>query len=279
MPIKEIWINLPVKDVAKSKIFYKAIGFVQNTSHGNTNESACFLIGEKNMALMLFQEDVFKNFTKTGLADTSASAEVLISFDAGTRQEVDKMAVMAEAAGGKLFGRPEEIQGWMYGCGFTDLDGHRWNMLHMDMSKLPPPPGNNAACIFIHTTVNASAKKVWDYFTLPEHIKKWNNASSEWHTPQATNDLKVGGKFLFRMEAKDGSMGFDFEGHYTHIKPEEDIAYTLNDARKVNIHFEKVDDAIKITQSFEPEKENSFEMQQQGWQAILDNFKRYTQNN
>jgi predicted lactoylglutathione lyase/uncharacterized protein YndB with AHSA1/START domain len=279
MPTKEIWINLPVKDVAKSIEFYKAIGFILNTAHGNAIDSACFLIGEKNMVLMLFQEDVFKSFTKNNLTDTGQSSEVLISLDSETKNEVDEIANKAESAGGNVFSKPEEIQGWMYGCGFTDVDGHRWNMLHMDMSKNPHFVSDTKECILVHTTVNATAKKVWEYFTLPEHITKWNNASYDWHTVNATNDLKVGGKFLSRMEAKNGSMGFNFEGHYTHIETEEDIAYTLMDSRKVNIHFEKVPDGIKITESFEPETQNSPELQKQGWQSILNNFKTYTENN
>lgn len=279
MATKEIWINLPVKDVAKSKEFYKAIGFVLNTAHGNTNDSACFLIGEKNMVLMLFQEDVFKSFTKISLADTNQSSEVLISFDSESRAEVDDMANKVEAAGGKIFGKPEEIQGWMYGCGFTDIDGHRWNMLHMDMSKIPKPPSVAKECVIINTTINSTAEKVWLYFTQREHIINWNNASNDWQTTKVENDLTVGGKFLYRMEAKDGSMGFDFDGHYSHIKAQEDIAYILTDSRKVNIHFEKVEEGIKVTESFEPESENSIEMQKQNWQAILDNFKVYTENN
>ena len=279
MSTKEIWINLPVKDVAKSKEFYKAIGFVLNTTHGDTNDSACFLIGEKNIVLMLFQEDVFKNFTKNHVTDTSQSSEVLFSFDAETRSEVDDMAVKAEAAGGRLFSKPEEIQGWMYGCGFSDVDGHRWSMLHMDTNKMPQPESINKECILVHTTINATAKKVWDYFTLPEHFTRWNNASDDQQTSNAKNDLKVGGKFFLRTEAKNGSMGYDLEGHYTHIKTEEDIAYTLMDSRKVNIHFEKVEEGIKITESFEPVSEISSELQKQDWQAILNNFKSYTENN
>ncbi len=279
MSTKEIWINLPVKDVAKSKEFYKAIGFVLNTAHGNTNDSASFLIGEKNMVLMLFQEDVFKSFTKNNLTDTALSSEVLISLDSETRNGIDEMANKVEAAGGNVFSKPEETQGWMYGCGFTDIDGHRWNMLHMDKSKIPQLANSNEECILVHTIVNATAEKVWQYFTLPQHITKWNNASDEWHTTNVINDLTVGGKFLYRMEAKDGSIGFDFDGHYSHIKKEEAIAYILTDSRKVNIHFEKVEEGIRVTESFETESENPIEVQKHGWQAILDNFKTYTENN
>lgn len=280
MATKEIWLNLPVKNVAKSKEFFKALGFTQNTSHGDTDENACFIIGEKKMVLMLFPEATFKSFTQHEISDTNTGSQILISIDAETREEVDELAKKAADAGGNLFAKPGEKDGWMYGCGFADLDGHRWNVLHMDMSKMPRQSNNaNKDCIIIHTHIQASAEKIWEYFTKPEHITKWNNASEDWHTTKAENDLKIGGKFNSRMESKDGSMGFDFCGHYTHIKNLEDIAYTLGDSRKVNIHFEKTEDGIKITQSFEPETENSQEMQQKGWQAILDNFKTYTENN
>ncbi len=279
MAIKGMWINLPVKDVAKSIEFYNAIGFVLNTAHGNSNDSACFLVGEKNMVVMLFQEDVFRRFTKNDLADTSKSSEVLISFDADDRAEIDAMVNSVEAAGGRIFSNPSDKQGWMYGFGFADIDGHRWNMLHMDMSKIPIPVVDTKECIVIHTLINSTLKKVWRCFTQPEHIVNWNNASKDWQTINAINDLTTGGKFTYRMEAKDGSMGFDFVGHYSHIKTEEDIAFMLLDGRKVNIHFEKVAEGVKVTESFEPEKENTAELQKQGWQAILNNFKSYVENN
>ena len=280
MATKELWINLPVKNVAKSKEFFKALGFTLNTKHGDTNENACFNIGEKKVGMMLFPEAVFKTFAQHEITDTKLSAEVLISIDAETREEVDEIAKKAADAGGNVFAKPAELQGWMYGCGFADLDGHRWNVLHMDMSKIQPQKtATNKDCIIIHANVHATSEKVWDYWTKPEHIMKWNKASDEWHTLKAENDLRIGGKFSSRMEAKDGSMGFDFGGHYTHIKYLEDIAYTLDDSRKVNIHFEKTTDGVKITESFEPEKENNIEMQEQGWHSILENFKTYVENN
>lgn len=280
MATKELWLNLPVKDLAKSKLFYKTLGFTQNTTHGDTDENACFIVGEKKIAVMLFPEGTFKSFTQHEISNTNVGSQMLISIDAETTAEVDELAKKAADAGANLFAKPGEKDGWMYGCAFADLDGHRWNVLHMDMSKMPrQSDGVNKDCIIIHCTVNATVEKVWDYFTTPEHITQWNNASQDWHTTKAENELKIGGRFNSRMEAKDGSMGFDFCGHYTHIKNLEDIAYTLGDSRKVNIHFEKTDDGIKITQSFEPENENSQEMQQQGWQAILNNFKIYTENN
>lgn len=136
MAVKEIWINLPVKDVAKSKEFFTTLGFTLNIQNGNTENSACFLIGSKNVVLMLFSESQFKSFSRNELTDTTKSSEVLLSFDAESRQEVDELARKAVTAGGILFGEPTEVQGWMYGCGFQDLDGHRWNVLFMDKNKI-----------------------------------------------------------------------------------------------------------------------------------------------
>jgi predicted lactoylglutathione lyase len=134
---KEFWLNLPVKNLGKSKEFFTALGFsFNNDSPGSSNVSAPLIIGSKNMVVMLFDESVFKSFSGNALTDTTQSTEVLMSIDAESRDEVDEMARKAEAAGGTVFAQPAENQGWMYGCGFTDLDGHRWNVLHMDMSKL-----------------------------------------------------------------------------------------------------------------------------------------------
>lgn len=132
--------------------------------------------------------------------------------------------------------------------------------------------------ITIKTEVNSDMATVWKTWTEPEHIKNWNNASPDWHTPKAENDLRKGGRFSSRMEAKDGSMGFDFGGTYDEIAPNQQIKYTLDDGRKVDITFAITDEGISITETFEPESQNSAAMQQQGWQAILDNFKKYVEN-
>ena len=134
---KEVWINLPVKDVAKSKEFFTKLGFSFNTKHGDTPDSACLLMGTHNIAVMFFSEKMFKNFIGADIADPKKGTEVLFSFDAESKEEIDEMAKKVTQAGGTLFGKPAEIQVWMYGCGFIDLDGHRWNMLYMDMSKMP----------------------------------------------------------------------------------------------------------------------------------------------
>lgn len=131
--------------------------------------------------------------------------------------------------------------------------------------------------ITVKTTLNAPVETVWKYWTEPEHIKKWNNASEDWHTTAAENDLRVGGKFLSRMEAKDGSFGFDFNGIYDEVKLYELIAYTMADGRKVKITFVCGENKTEVTETFEAESTHSIEMQQGGWQAILDNFKKYTE--
>jgi uncharacterized protein YndB with AHSA1/START domain len=131
--------------------------------------------------------------------------------------------------------------------------------------------------ITVENTINAPVQKVWEYWSKPEHITQWNNASDDWHTPRAENDLRAGGSFVSRMEARDGSFGFDFGGVYDAVKPNEYIEYTLGDGRKVKIHFSAQGDSTKVTESFEAESTNSIEMQRTGWQAILDNFKKHTE--
>lgn len=132
--------------------------------------------------------------------------------------------------------------------------------------------------IKIETTINKNIKNVWDLYTKPEHIVKWNAASEDWHTTKAENDLRTGGTFNSRMEAKDKSEGFDFTGTYTNVIPFEKIQYKMEDNREVEINFQSIDqEQTHITIEFDPENENSLELQQQGWQAILDNFKRYVE--
>lgn len=133
--------------------------------------------------------------------------------------------------------------------------------------------------ITVSTIVNAPIEKVWEYFSKPEHIVNWNNASKDWHTPKAENDLRVGGGFVYRMEAKDGSFGFDFGGKYDEVQQHQRIAYTLGDDRKVTLEFSTEGEGTKIVEQFEAESTNPVEMQQTGWQAILDNFKKYTETN
>ena len=137
----------------------------------------------------------------------------------------------------------------------------------------------NKTVITIENSINAPVKKVWDYWTKPEHITKWNNASDDWHTPRAENDVRIGGKFLSRMEARDGSMGFDFGGVYDSVKPNEYIEYTMGDGRKVKIVFASKGNITHIIETFDAENTNPIEMQRGGWQAILDNFRQYAESN
>ncbi|POS02483.1 SRPBCC domain-containing protein [Flavobacterium croceum] len=131
--------------------------------------------------------------------------------------------------------------------------------------------------ITIKTNIKEHISIVWEKFTNPKHIVKWNNASEDWHTTKAENDLQVGGKFVSRMEAKDGSFGFDFEGVYTTVKNNNYLEYKIADGRNVSVYFEEDNDTTTVTEVFEPENINTVEMQQVGWQAILDNFKKYVE--
>ena len=137
---------------------------------------------------------------------------------------------------------------------------------------------NSNAFITVETIVNAPVEKVWTCWTEPVHIMNWNNASPEWHTPHAENDLRVGGHFVSRMEARDGSMGFDFNGDYDVVDLHQRIAYTIEGGRKVDIGFFPDGDSCKVVETFEIETVNSPELQRGGWQAILDNFKHYTES-
>ena len=132
--------------------------------------------------------------------------------------------------------------------------------------------------ITVQAVINAPVGQVWKLYTEPEHVFKWNNASNDWHTPRAENDLKVGGKFLYRMEAKDGSSGFDFDGTYEQVIANELIVYSISDGRKVEVTFTKDDnERTKMDTTFEAESTNPIEMQRDGWQAILNNFKIYVE--
>ncbi len=137
----------------------------------------------------------------------------------------------------------------------------------------------NKTTITVQSIVKAPVEKVWKCWTSPEHITQWNNASEDWHTPRAENDLRAGGKFLSRMEAKDGSFGFDFGGEYNEVKTNELIEYTLGDGRKVIINFTGNGNETNVAETFEAENTHSIELQRTGWQSILDNFKKHVESN
>jgi uncharacterized protein YndB with AHSA1/START domain len=132
--------------------------------------------------------------------------------------------------------------------------------------------------ITIQTTVNASVKKVWNAWTEPEHIIQWNNPSADWHTPRAENDLQKGGRFLCRMESRDGREGFDFTGTYDSVEEFRLIEYTMDDGRKVRVSFEAGENNTIVTESFETEQQSPVEVQRGGWQSILDSFKNYVES-
>ncbi|MBD1393587.1 VOC family protein [Mucilaginibacter glaciei] len=133
---KDLWMNLPVKDLNRAKAFYTQIGFTIGDGPGNSPVTAPLIIGEKKVVIMLFQNDAFKNVTQNGLVDTTKNTEVMFSFGAESEEEINQIADKVQAAGGDIFAPPAVVQGWMYGFAFCDPDGHRWNALYMDMSKM-----------------------------------------------------------------------------------------------------------------------------------------------
>ena len=136
----------------------------------------------------------------------------------------------------------------------------------------------NKIAITVEALVKAPIGKVWSSWTDPKHITKWNQASDDWHSPHAENDLRTGGKFKTTMAAKDGSMSFDFEGVYTKVQQHKVIEYAMADGRKVSVVFSQNGNQTKVVETFDPESENPIEMQRGGWQAILDSFRKYTES-
>lgn len=132
--------------------------------------------------------------------------------------------------------------------------------------------------ITVEVTVNKGLDFVWNSWTEPNHILNWNHASDDWHTVRVVNQLKVGGKFFYRMEAKDGSFGFDFESNYEVVNEKSELTYIMNDGRRATTIFQSKGIETKITTTFDPENENPIELQKAGWQAILDNFKIFSES-
>jgi uncharacterized protein YndB with AHSA1/START domain len=136
---------------------------------------------------------------------------------------------------------------------------------------------NTTQKITVESFVKAPLDRVWKAWSNPDDIKQWNAAQDDWHTTRSTVDLRDGGKFSSRMEAKDGSQGFDFEGSFTRIVPNKTIAYRMSDGREVIVEFAERAGGVHVSETFDPESENTPELQRQGWQAILDNFKRHVE--
>src|SRR5258705_9748615 len=155
----------------------------------------------------------------------------------------------------------------------TDICTSKNEFVTLNLKKMET---QEKTVITVESLVNTPVEKVWEYWSMPEHIMKWNNASDDWHSPRAENDLRPGGSFTIRMEAKDGSFGFDFGGIYDAVRKNEYIEYTMGDGRKVKVTFSPQASQTKVVESFEAEGTNPIEMQRGGWQAILDNFKRYS---
>lgn len=132
--------------------------------------------------------------------------------------------------------------------------------------------------LVVETVVQAPADKVWELWTTPAHITQWYFATDGWHCPRAENNATPGYRFTFRMEAKDGSMGFDYTGVYEEVVPQQLIRYKLEDGRQVSIRFDDLAGKTKVTESFEAEDSHAAEQQRAGWQAILDNFKKYAES-
>ena len=190
---------------------------------------------------------------------------IYINLEPDTREETKRLFDKL-SAGGKI---EMELQDMFWGGYYgscRDKFGVQW-MLNCVLKKR----------ITVETVVKAAPDKVWKLWTTPVHITRWNQASDDWHTPRAENDLRKGGRFLCRMEARDGSRGFDFGGVYDEVTPNTYIAYTMDDGRKVKITFSGSKSGTRITEIFEAERDNPPEMQRQGWQAILDNFRKYAE--
>ena len=153
---------------------------------------------------------------------------------------------------------------------FYQINGNNKNIITMETME--------KTTITVQTIVNAPVEKVWKFWSEPKHITQWCQASDDWHAPKAENDLRPGGKFSTTMAAKDGSMSFDFGGVYTNVETHKSIAYTIGDGRKVKIDFTPEGSKTRVTETFEAEGSNPVEMQRGGWQAILDNFRKYTES-
>ena len=163
--------------------------------------------------------------------------------------------------------------------GYEAFFDQAWPKAFEKICKLAESEKQESREISVRTKIKAPVKQVWEYWTEPKHITKWNYASPDWHSPSAENDLRENGRFSYRMEAKDGSAGFDFEGTYDKVEPLKHIAYTLDDGRRTKIAFREEGNVTLVAETFDADPSHSMEMQQNGWQAILENFKAYVEGN
>lgn len=275
MNIESIYINLPVKNVEKTRAFWTKLGFAFNEQFSD-DKAICMILNESNTYAMLISHELYSTFTNRPIADGSTT-QVLLAIDVGSRDKVDEIMRIALENGATHYLEPSD-EGWMFYDRFTDPDGHQWEVMYADESLIAQEYEKmemHNKEITIQTIVKSTIDQVWKKWTLPEHIMQWNNASEDWYTPSAENDLKEGGKFNYKMAARDGSYSFDFSGIYNEVVIGKRITYTLDDGRKAVIEFIVEDGRVKIVETFESEQSNSIEMQKAGWQAILDNFSRY----
>ena len=204
---------------------------------------------------------------------------VHISLEPDSREETKKL-FDALSDGGQI---TMELQDMFWGAYYgscTDKYGVQWMFnFPKKINHMNSTTQQKKEIITIEVTIETPVDKVWYCWTNPDDIIHWNSASDDWHTPKAANDLRVNGNFSYRMESKDGKMGFDFKGVYTQIIPHKLIQYKIDDGRLVTVDFESINDTIKITESFEAETEHPIEMQRIGWQSILNNFKKYVEKN
>jgi uncharacterized protein YndB with AHSA1/START domain len=224
---------------------------------------------------MLISQEMFSTFTNRPIAD-GKTTQVLTAIQVDSREQVDEIVSLALKNGAKRY-RESVDHGWMYYDSFEDLDGHQWEIMFIDQTQMEKKFMKQEK-IIVKTIVLADKQKVWDYYTKPEHITKWNFADLSWHCPRATNDMRIGGRYVARMEAKDGSFGFDFEAVYTEINPGKNFTYEFG-GRFATVEFNEKDGQTEVIIKFDPETQNTIEFQRKGWQAILDNFKKYTETN
>ena len=163
--------------------------------------------------------------------------------------------------------------------GYEEFFDKAWPKAFEKLKDLAESKKQESRKISVKIKVNAPVDKVWKYWTEPKHITHWNFASPEWHSPSAKNDLREKGRFSYRMEAKDGSRGFDFEGVYERVEPQKRISYTLDDGRKTDVYFQEDGNYTFVEETFEADMSHPAEMQKTGWQAILDNFRKHVEEN
>jgi uncharacterized protein len=274
MTVKSIFINLPVADLQRTRAFWTKLGFSFNEQFSD-DRALCLVLNEGLIHAMLLTHDLFRTFTDRPIADRSTT-QVLTAIEVESREQVDEMVKRALDNGGTRY-REGLDHGWMYYDSFADPDGHQWEVMFTDPDQIPQVIMPQEK-IKVSATVAADSQKVWDYYTAPEHITNWNFADPGWHCPAASNDLKVGGRYVARMEARDGSVGFDFEAVYTDMQPGEHFTYEFG-GRFATVEFREENGATEVTVTFDPENEHPPEMQRDGWQAILNNFRRYTEEN